>query len=167
MNRRIPFSIVTACLLVAGCNREPAAIIERAPPEPSPTPVARTATMETHALGREIDTFERTPSVVQGARVKKAFAEMDVEIAEMIELVAKENGDGLPGAARKLADLGAYRDAEHVRFLRIEALAPLRSAEQPRNEGPAEKVGGKIDEAARKVGNKFRDAAEVIRDRTR
>ena len=170
MNNRILSALATATLLAAGCNRQPPVIIEGTPPPSPPTPVARTVTFETHALRREIDTFEHTPSVVQGARVKKAFAEIDGEIAELIEHVAKKSGSERAEAALKLADLRAYRDAEQVRFLRLEALAPSQPrqvTEQPARDGTAEKVGEKIDEAARKVGNKVRDAAEVIRDRTR
>lgn len=172
MKKHPLFVLATVTLLAAGCNRQQPVIIETAPSPPPATPVARTETLETHALRREIDTFERTPSTVQSARVKKAFAEIDGEIAELIEHVAKKTGDERAKAARKLADLRAYREAEQARFLRLEALAPLqgrRAAEEPPSprEGTAERIGEKIDDAARKVENKLRDAAETVRDKTR
>lgn len=179
MKPRSLFLVASAALLVAGCDRRPTVVIEPSPPPPPPivpaipsTPVARTETFETHALRREIDLFELGPSTVQSARVKKAFAEIDGEIAELIEHVAKKTGDQQAKAARKLADLRAYRDAEQVRFLRLEALAPLKGredADRPpvRREGTAERIGEKIDDTARKVENKLRDAAETIRDKTR
>ena len=179
--------ILAVSMVGAGCNRQPVVIQTAPPPTPVPqiapamavvpevlrvpvAPVARTENFETHALRREIDAFDRSPSAVQSARVKKAFAELDGEIAELIEHVARKTGDEQAKAARKLADLRTYRDAEQVRFLRLEALAPLqtRAASEPlRDEGTGEKIGQKIDDAARKVENKLRDAAETVRDRTR
>ena len=163
-------TITVAAVLTAGCNRQPRVIVEVAPPAPTPLPVARTVTFETRALGREIDTFEQTPSTVHRARVQKAFAEIDGEIAELVEHVAKKTGDARAEAARKLADLRAYREGEQVRFARLEVQKPFR-AEEPgaptRGDGTAEKIGEKIDRTANKIEDKIRDAADVVRDKTR
>ena len=163
-------TITVAAVLAAGCNRQPRVIVEVAPSAPTPLPVARTVTFETRALGREIDTFEQTPSTVQRARVQKAFAEIDGEIAELVEHVAKKTGDARAEAARKLADLRAYREGEQVRFARLEVQKPFR-AEEPgaptRGDGTAEKIGEKIDRTANKIEDKIRDAADVVRDKTR
>ena len=166
-------TITVAAVLAAGCNRQPRVIVEVAPPAPTPLPVARTVTFETRALGREIDTFEQTPSTVHRARVQKAFAEIDGEIAELVEYVAKKTGDGRAEAARKLANLRTYREAEHARFLRLEAKAPLPEPivtglpARPRGEGTAERIGESIDKAARKVEESVKDAAEAVREKTR
>ena len=173
MNIRPLLSIALVSLFAAGCNRQSRVIIETPPPAPTPLPVARTETFETKALGRAIDAFEHTPSTVQSARVKKALAEMDGEIAELVEYVAKKTGDGRAEAARKLADLRAYRDAEYTRFLRLEAQMPPQErlgAEPPvheRGEGVAEKIGEKIDKAARKVEEGVKDAADAVRENAR
>ena len=173
MNIHTLLSVTVASLLAAGCQRESRVIIETAPPDPTPLPVARTETLETRVLGREIDTFEQTPSTVQAARVKKAFAEIDGEIAELVEYVAKKTGDGRAEAARKLANLRTYREAEHARFLRLEAKAPLPEPivtglpARPRGEGTAERIGESIDKAARKVEESVKDAAEAVREKTR
>lgn len=163
-------SITIAAALAAGCNRRPTVIIETAPPAPTPLPVARTVTFETRALGREIDTFEQTPSTVQQARVQKAFAEIDGEIAELVEHVATKSGDGRAEAARKLADLRGYREGERVRFDRLEVRKQFRAEEPampPRGDGTAEKIGEKIDRTANKIEDKLRDAADVVRDKAR
>lgn len=173
MNRHLFLSVAAAGLLVVGCRRETRIIIETTPPAPTPLAVARTDTFETRALGREIDTFERTPSMVQSARVKKAFAELDGEIAELVEYVAKKTGDGRAEAARKLADLRAYRGAENARFLRLDAQIPrevrvdAETTESARREGVAEKIGGKIDDAAKKVEEGVKDVVEAVRENTR
>ena len=163
-------TITVAAVLAAGCNRQPRVIVEVAPSAPTPLPVVRTVTFETRALGREIDTFEQTPSTVQRARVQKAFAEIDGEIAELVEHVAKKTGDARAEAARKLADLRAYREGEQVRFARLEVQKPFRAEEpaaSPRGHGMAEKIGEKIDKAATKIEDKLRDAADVAREKTR
>jgi hypothetical protein len=132
--------------------------------------VARTETFETHALRKEIDAYEGTPSTAQGARVDKAFAEIDGEIAELVEYIAKHRGEDRAEAERKLVNLRAYRDAEKVRFTTLQAKAPVREAGvivEPKSDGTAEKVGEKIDQAARKVEDGLRDAADAVRDRTR
>jgi len=166
MNSRTLIALATTGFLVIGCNRQPPVVMETAPRPSAASP----ATPETVALRMEIDTFETTPSIVQGERVKKAFAEVDGGIREMVDVCAKKTGEERLQAARKLADLRACRDAEQVRFLRLEALATrqvLENQNPPPAEGPAEKVGVKIDEAVRRVGDGLRDAAEVIRDQTR
>lgn len=171
MNSRTFSAFTAAALVTAGCDRKPAVIVETVPSTPMRAPVARTATFETHALRKEIDAFGRTPSGVQAARVKKAFAEIDGEIAELVEHVARKTGGERAEAARKLADLRAYRDAEQVRFVRLEATAPLQerptALEQPRRDGTAERVGEKIDEAAQKVEGGLREAADKIREQVR
>ena len=173
MKTRLILTASIALLAATGCNRQPVVVLEPAPP--APLPVARTQTLETHVLRKEIDTFEQQPSRVQSARVDKAFAEIDGEIAELVEHVAKKTGGERAEAARKLTDLRTYRDAEHLRFLALEAKAQLQqkreSVEFPpapllREDG-AEKLGEKIDDAARKVGDGLKDAADAIRDKTR
>ena len=168
MNRHLYLSLAAAGLLVAGCRRETRVIIETTPPAPTPLPVSHTDTFETRALGREIDTFERTPSAVQSARVKKAFAELDGEIAELVEYVAKKTGEGRAEAARKLADLRTYRGAEHTRFVLLDArMLPQERLGAERGEGVGEKIGGKIDDAAKKVEEGVKDAVEAVREKAR
>jgi hypothetical protein len=164
-------SLAAVVLVAAGCRRQPVVVVEI---PPTPMPVAELETRETRALGREIDTFDHSPSVAQHARVKQAFAEIDGEIAELVEHVATKDGAERAEAARKLADLRTYRNAEQVRFFRLEGRiqleerrAALNSSPTPRVDGTAERLGEKIDDAARKVEDGVRDAADAIRDRAR
>jgi hypothetical protein len=158
-----------------GCNREPSVIVVEAPPTPMPEP--RTKTLETRVLGTELDAFERNPSLMQRARVDKAFAELDGEIAELVGQVERKTGDERREAERKLADLHEYRNGEHVRYLRAqstvrleekrEAVVPPPSETGERVERGAEKLGEKIDSAARKVEDGLKDAAAAVREKTR
>lgn len=163
-------SLGAASIVAAACNRQPTVVVQAPPPTPTPLPVARTETFETRALAREIDKYQQDPSQAQSARVAQAFAEIDGEIAELSELVAKRDGEARAEAARKLANLRAYRDGEKTRFAALEvkaAPAPEPRVSTPRGEGTGEKIGEKIDEAAGKVEDKIRDAADAIRDKTR
>jgi hypothetical protein len=169
MHPRIALAL--AALALAACGRQPPVIVETAPP--TPLPVARTQTLETHALKKEIDAFAERPSLAQSARVDQAFAEIDGEIAELAEHAAKRSSEDRAEAARKLADLRAYRTSEHVRFLRLQAKAELqekRGAVEPPAVPPSpstEKLGDKIDDAARNTDDALRDAADALRENTR
>ena len=167
MNRRILFPIAAACLLTGGCNRRPAVIMETSPRPYAPTSIAHIETLETQTLRTELATFERTPTAVQGALVKKIIAEIDLELAQLNELLATKTEEERANVADKVAELRACRDAAQARFLRLETPVPLQPAEQPANEGPAEKAGAKIDEAARKVRGKLLEAADAVREQTR
>jgi hypothetical protein len=162
---------LVAALGLAACEREPTVIVVNA--SPTPLPQARTETLETRTLGKEIDAFEKDASLIQRARVDKAFSELDGEIAELVEHVAKETGDDKREAERKLADLNAYRNGEHVRFLRIQSTLRLeekRESVVPPGADPAEraeKLGEDIDRAAKKAEDGIKDAADAIRDKAR
>ena len=125
MKSRILFALATACLVIAACDRRPAVVMETAPRPHTPTSLARIETLATNDLRTEINDFEHLPSAVHGARVKKLFAEIELEFAELNELLAMKSADERANTAGKLAD------------------------------------------AARKVGNAFRGANEVIRNETR
>ncbi|MEO6786408.1 MAG: hypothetical protein ABI318_09775 [Chthoniobacteraceae bacterium] len=170
MNRRALCSIATASLLVAGCDRQPATVMETAPRPYAPTSLAQIEKLETGTLLAEIDAFERSPSAVHGARVRKTFAEIDLEFAELNALLATKGADVRADSAGKLAELRAQQHAAQLRFQRLEVLASPKASEvsdQQAGKGTAEKIGEKVDEAVQKVGNKLRDAGEVIRDQTR
>ncbi len=162
------FAALAACTLVfAACNRPPETV--EVPATPPPAPVARIDTFETHELRLEINTFAAQPSATQAARVEEAFAEIDGEIAELARSVAEKGGSERDEAARKLADLTAYRDAERIRFTAL-----LAKAQPPIDRGafvtpvPSpgtfERVGNTLDEAAEKVREEVKDVADEIRD---
>ena len=168
----LTITLSIALLGSTACKREPSVIIVEA--SPTPIPESRTKTLETRVLGKEIEAFESNPSITQGARVEKAFADLDGEIAELVGHVEKETGDERREAERKLADLREYRNAQHARFLRAQASARLEEKREavipPASESGergAEKLGGKIDDAARKVEEGLKDAADAVREKAR
>ena len=170
MNIRALSSIAAVSLLVTACDRQPAAIRETTPRPYVPNSLANIGKLENGALRTEIAAFERSSSAVNAARVKKVFADIELEFAELNELLATKIADERAESADKLAELRAQLDAAQSRFQRLEALAspkPSEISDQQSRKGTAEKIGEKVDEAARKVGNKLRDAGEAVRDQTR
>jgi hypothetical protein len=171
----LTLTLSIAILGSTACKREPRVIIVET--SPTPLPESRTKTLETRVLGKEIEAFEANPSVTQSARVQKAFADLDGEIAELVAHVEQKTGEERREAERKLADLHEYRNAQNVRFLRAqstarleekrEAVIPPASEAAERAERGAEKLGGKIDDAARKVEEGLKDAADAVREKAR
>ncbi len=150
-------------LFTLGCERR-VVVVETAP-TPASDPVARTETLETSRLGAAVDAFERTPTSENRAAAKKAFAELDGEIAELEEDVAKRTGSEREEAAIKLRNLQAYRTAQTTRFTAAEGKAPAVPPSEPdartgaeKLENAAERIGDKLEDAARKAGDAIDDA---------
>ena len=164
MNSRT-LSLLAAASTFAGvgCERKTVAVIE--PPAPLADPVAKTRTLETSRLGSAVDSYDREPSAANHAAVKRALAELDGEIAELEELVAKRSGSSREEAAVKLKNLQTYRAAEVMRFTVAQAKAPL-TAPTPvdarsgadKIEDTAKRAGNSIEDAAKKAGDAIKDA---------
>ena len=167
MNNRLACTLATISLLVTACSREPAVVMETAPRPYAPTSLERIETLENNALRTEINNFEHSPTAVHAARVKKVFAELNLEFAELNELLATKSADERAKAAGKLAELRAGEATAQARFLQIETQASTGTPNQQANAGPAEIIGGKIDGAARKIRERVRDAAATVRDQNR
>jgi hypothetical protein len=155
---------VIAAVSLLGCERK-TVVVEVVPATPIPEPVAKTKTLETHRLGAALDTYERQPTGENHAEVKKAFADLDGEIAELEALVAKRTGSEREEAAVKLKNLQAYRAAETARFTAAQVTAPLaaRPAADARSgaekiEDGAKRVGNSIEDAAKRTGDAIKDA---------
>ncbi len=109
-----------------------------------------------------IDAYAQNPTAERAAEVRKAFAELDGEIAELQGHVAKKTGAEQAEAAQKLANLTAYREAEAKRFekasgpnsTRVIVIDPRQGAE-------------KVEDAARRTGEALKDAAKETRDAIR
>ena len=164
--RTIALIAVAATFAAAGCERK-TVVVQMEPLAPLAEPVAKTRTLETSRLGSAVDTFDREPSAANHAAVKKALAELDGEIAELEELVAKRTGSSREEAAVKLQNLQTYRAAEVTRFTVAQAKAPLTTP------GPVDARSGadKVEDTAKRVGNSIEDAAQkagdVIKDAVR
>lgn len=152
-------------LLFTACERKPAVVVT-VPTTPLPEPVPKTRTFETARLGAAIDQFERDPSASRQADVKKAMAELDGEIAELEELVAKRTGGERDEAALKLKNLQSYRTAEAARFATAQAKAPIvptTTTVDPRSgadkvDDAAKRAGHSVEKAVRDVGDALKDA---------
>lgn len=164
--KKLPFLALSATLALSACER-PASTVDTATPplvaETAPTP--RTKTFETSRVGSAIDLYDREPTPVNHAAVKKAFSELDVEIAELQERTVKTTGTDRDEAAAKLANLQRYRSEETVRFAKAEAAHAVgvtptvddRSGAQKVEDG-AKRVGESIEDAAKKTGEAIKDA---------
>ena len=151
-------------LLLPACDRTPTTVApgdEVVVVTPASDPVAKTRTLETSRLGRAVDQFNREPTSVHEADVKKAIAELDGEIAELQSRVSTTSGNDQEEAAIKLRNLQAYRAAEVARF----------TAEQARHSvgtdpGPIDPRTGaeKASEALQRTGAALEDAAEKTSD---
>lgn len=155
-----------------GCERR-TVIVETRPAEPVAEPIARTETLETIKLASALDTFERNPSAENSADVKKAFADLEGEIAELEARVAKTSGGDRDEAALKLRNLQSYHDAEKLRFTKAQALSrvdattspdlPVRTDREAVEDG-ARRTGDSLEDAAKKVGSAVKDAADKAGD---
>ena len=174
----LPLAILLALAIVGffGCERKPVATS----PGPAPVesePVAKTKTFETARLGAAIDGFEKQPSERNAAAVKKALANLDEEIGELHERIARTTGPDRDEAAVKARNLESYRTGENLRFQK--AQAGMRSGNPAADgrtgaakiEDGARRVGEKVEAGARKVGDTVEDAAkkagDAIKDATR
>ena len=160
MNACILPTVATVFMVVfAGCERK-TVVVELTPATPVPEPVAKTKTLETARLGAAVNAYERSPSEITLADVKKALADLDGEIAELEGLVAKRSGGERDEAAAKLRNLQAYRAAETARFTAAQAAAPLGV----RPAGDARSGAQKLEDSAKRAGNTLEDAAKRTGD---
>lgn len=155
---------IATALVCLGCERK-TVVVEMPPVTPIAEPITQTKTLETSRLGSAVDDYEREPSAKNQGSVKRAFANLDGEIAELEELVAKKSGSERQEAAAKLKNLQAYRTAEAARFAATPAGALLSAPPSAdartgvdKAEDAANRIGNTIEDAARKTGEALRDA---------
>ena len=157
----------TAALLsTQGCERK-TVIVETVPATPLAEPIARTKTLETSRLADAVNAYHSEPTSENHARVKKAVAELDGEIAELEELVAKRTGSSREEAAVKLRNLQAFRTAEVARFTASQVGAPLAAPAAPDARTGAEKLEDGVDRAGRTIEKGARKAGDAIKDAVR
>jgi hypothetical protein len=148
---------------VAGCERK-TVVVEVRPATPLAEPGARTKTFETSQLGAAIDAYERRPTEEHRADVRKAFARLDGEIAELEALAGRRTGTSRDEAAAKLRNLQTYRAAETARFTALQA----KVVAGVQTEGDARTGAEKVEDGAKRVGRTLEDAAkragEAVKD---
>ncbi len=159
------FVLTVITIATAGCERR--TVVVEVSATPVPEPVTKTTTSETRRLGREIDLYERESTAENKAAVKKAFADLDGEIAELEGRVARTDGRDREEANAKLKNLSGYRSGEALRFSAAEAKAPFTPAEpnvvddrsgETKVKDSAREVGGALKDAAKNVGSAIKDA---------
>jgi len=158
--RLLSILTVAAAVSFVGCERK--TIVIEVPTTPVPEhPESKTKTLETARLGGAIDAYAQAPNAQNDAAVQKALAELDGEIAELKELVAKRSGESQAEAEAKLRNLQQYRTTETVRFAALQAKAGVTPSVPPVD---ARSGGEKVEDTARKVGNTIEDAAKKVGD---
>ena len=148
---RFPCVLGTALLALTACDNRPEPVTEKRAAEP----VSATKTFETAGLDQAIATYRANPTEQNRAAVEKAFAELDMEIAELKQKAASQSGDEKIEAERKLADLQAYRDKQRANYTGEKAKAAAESAKDA-VEDAAEDAGRAIE----KTGEAIREAVE-------
>jgi hypothetical protein len=142
-------SALAVCLSACEEKREARQVVEK------PTPAL--TNIETSRLGSAIDAYVASPTEAQAANVERAFSELDGEIAELDQRVAKSSGEDREEARTKSAQLHTYRDKEMARFteaqLRVKTGAEKSTA------------GTKLEAAADKVGDEVKEAAETVKEK--
>ena len=85
--------------------------------------VSATTTFETTGLDRAIGAYRANPTEQNGAGVDKAFAELDLEIAELKQKGATATGNEKIETDKKLSDLQAYRNKQRAKYIGEKAKA--------------------------------------------
>jgi hypothetical protein len=172
------FLIFTAAgaVSIAGCGRETSVVV--VPRSSIEEPVAvdpdpKTRTRETHKLGQAIDQYAAHPSAEGGAEVRKRFASLDGEVAELELFVAKSKGAEREEATAKLHNLQSYRASEAIRFTNLtgpsslpassETQVPARTGVE-KVEQKARDIGDTLEAGAKKAGETIKEAAERTKE---
>jgi hypothetical protein len=116
-------------LLFASCERRSETVQETKGAEPiKAEPTNTTTTLETTGLERAIEAYRANPNEQNGAGVDKAFAELDLEIAELKQKGATATGNEKIETDKKLSDLQAYRNKQRANYIGEKAKAAAASA---------------------------------------
>ena len=147
-----PSILAGTVLLFASCERRSETVQETKVAEPTKAePVSATTTFETTGLDRAIEAYRANPTEQNGAAVDKAFAELDIEIAELKQKGATATGNEKIDTDKKLSDLQAYRNKQRANYIGEKAKAAAASA------------GEAIKNATEDVGRAIEKTGEAIK----
>ena len=139
-------------LLFASCERRSDTVQETKAAEPiKAEPASATTTLETTGLERAIEAYRANPTEQNGAGVDKAFAELDLEIAELKQKGATATGNEKIETDKKLSDLQAYRNKQRAKYIGEKAKAAAASA------------GEAIKNATEDVGRAIEKTGEAVK----
>ena len=172
MNKILKYpAVLSVFLALAACEKKETVTISIPTPTPidlQRTPDTVTSTLETKKLGLAIDEFVAHPGEIEAANVKKAFADLDGEIAELQARVAETTGQDRAEAQGKLTNLQTYRAAETARFSVASVTVPASGAVPVApvdTRSGAEKVEDNVEGAARRIGNSIENGVENVGDK--
>lgn len=151
--------VLSLGLFTVGCDKRPSPEVPVVA-TPIAVPVAKTKTLETLELALVVKDYERDRTPVNAARVKKAIAELQGEIAELDQRAAEVTGTDHDEAVAKRKNLNEYLSAQTLRFKAAEAGAAIGTAPAVDSRTGAEKV----EDSAKRVGVEIKDAAEKTAD---
>ena len=127
--KHFPSLLAGTVLLFTSCERRSEIVQGKKVGEPvRAEPVSATTTFETTGVDRAIEAYRGNPTEQNGAAVDKAFAELDLEIAELKQKGATATGNEKIEADKKLADLQAYRAKQRANYIGEKAKAAAASA---------------------------------------
>lgn len=162
----IPIFSLSLCLSLSlsACDRNPVA---------TRSDVPQTATVETGSLDAALAAYDAAPTEPNEVEVKRAFARLDADIAQLDVRVAKLEGAEREGAARKASDLRTYRTRQQARYAKLKAGDVVEDL-KPEARKAAEKVrkavgevGDTVSEAGKKIGEELRDLGNKADKRIR
>jgi len=142
MNLRTLSTLAAAAAIgISGCRRSPTASGEGTP-APGANPGAEATPLAAPRLRAAVDAYKQVQNPENDAAVRQGIAEVNTEIANLEDLVAKRHGRDRQKVASKLRHLEAYLSEETTRFAEIQA-APALKAPNPASESPPDgKAGG-------------------------
>ena len=110
----------TTSIALPGCERK-AVATGVASPTPAPPTVSATVKRDASRLSAAVDAYAHEQNPENDAAVRKAMADVDSEILQLEDLVAKRHGRDREKVAAKMRRLQANRSEETTRFAEIQA----------------------------------------------
>ncbi len=138
--RTLSILAAAAAIGISGCRRSATASGEGAP-APGAGPGAEATPLAAPRLRAAVDDYKQAQNPENDAAVRRAMAEVNTEIANLEDLVAKRHGRDRQKVASKLRHLEAYLSEETTRFAEIQA-APALKAPNPGTEPPGDGKAG-------------------------
>ena len=156
--RTLSLLAFAASVALPGCQRKTAGI-DAASGTPTSSPVAGFKVHEPNRLGAAVDAYAQLQNPENDLAVRTAMADVDNEIAELEDLLAKRHGRDREKVAKKMKHLQISRSQETTRFAEIQSGTSLTPPAPP-----ARPDAGKMENGVTHAGNAPGDAAgDVVR----
>lgn len=128
--RTLPLFVAAGALCLGACGRKvPAAASTPTEVQDKAEHDGKPRTMETRRLATAVDAYAQAQNPENDAAVRKAMADVDAELAELEDLLAKRYGREREKIGHKLRRLEAYRSEQTTRFAEAQAGSGLTTPE--------------------------------------